>query len=166
MSTHVASAESTGAIDEVAVGEDSRPWEVVLYHREGPRSGPRVAGCLHFDAANAAAARRIAEEGLARRADGDPYWALGPLRPLCPSMPGTLPYRVTFAMWRDRGDGFTREDVFVTTQWATDARCARCFAIRQAQADPTYQGAWRVRETCRIVDRDEIPERGHACRDR
>ncbi len=129
-----------------------RSWEVTLIRRASPRQRPRVVGCLRFDADDAAAAHKIADDGLAARSDGDPHWALGPLRPLGPSMPGTHPFRVTFTMWRDGENGFVCEDVLSLTQWATDSGSARRLAITEAQGDPLYQGSWRVGEVCRLDD--------------
>lgn len=130
------------------------PWEVTLLRRLTPRQRPRVAGRLRFDAGDAEEARRIAEDGLARRAGGDPCWALGPLRPLRRAIPGTHAYRVTFAVWRESPTGFEREDVLAITLWATDAGSARRLAIPEAQADPAHQGAWRVREVSRVGRRE------------
>lgn len=128
----------------------ARAWEVTLLRRLAPRHRPVVAGRLRFDADDAETARRIAEDGLARRAAGDPCWALGPLRPLTRFIPGTRPYRVTFAMWRDSPRGFERVDVLIITLWATDAGSARRLAMTEAQVSPAYEGAWRVREARRV----------------
>lgn len=132
-----------------------RAWEVTLLRGLTPRHRPLVAGRLRFDAEDAETARRIAEDGLARRSDGDPCWALGPLRPLTRSIPGTRPYRVTFAMWRESPRGFEREDVLIITLWATDGRSARRLAMTEAQASPAHEGAWRVREVRRVGNPDE-----------
>lgn len=127
-----------------------RSWEVTLLRRATARHRPRVAGRLRFEADDADAARAIAADGLARRAEGDPDWALGPLRPLVRAIPGTRPYRVTFAVWRESARGFVREDVLVITLWATDGQSARRLALTEAQASPDYEGAWRVREVRRV----------------
>lgn len=127
-----------------------RSWEVTLLRRLTPRHRPLVAGRLRFEAEDADAARAIAADGLAARAEGDPHWALGPLRPLDRAIPGTRPYRVTFAMWRESARGFAREDVLVITLWATDGQSARRLALTEAQASPDHVGAWRVREVRRV----------------
>jgi len=150
MSALATRASATPAMDRAMPKGAPRAWEVTLLRRATPRHQPLVAGRLLFDADDAATARRIAEDGLASRADGDHHWALGPLRPLTRSTPGTYPYRVTFAMWHERVDGFVRQDVLVTTLWATDAQSARRLATTEAQASPAHEGAWRVREVRRV----------------
>ena len=127
-------------------------WEVILICRASPRRRPRVVGRLRFEAADAAAAYRIAGDGSAARSDGDPQWALGPLRPLGPSMPGTHPYRITFTMWSDGENGFVCQDVLSLTLWATDCPSARRLAITEAQGNASYQGSGRVGEVRRLDD--------------
>lgn len=143
---------SSSSADGLAAWDGAAAWEVTLIRRRGPRQRPRVVGCLHFGARDATTARRIAEDGLARRAVGDGCWALGPLRPLAPAVPGTHPYEVIFALWHEEEDGFVRDDVFAVTVWATDGRSARRLATTEAQGSAGYRGAWRIREARRADD--------------
>jgi hypothetical protein len=117
-------------------------WEVLVL-RGSPRS-PQIAARLLLDAPDAQRALRAARLRARARAGAEASWWLGPLRALTPSAPGTRRYRVTFAAWRERGEGYAREVAHEIEVWATDAAGARRLAEREARTMASYEAAWRV----------------------
>jgi hypothetical protein len=127
------------------LSQSARPppiWEVVVL--QGPWHRSRVAGRLVLEAPDAARALDVARQRAAARVGTGSGWSLGPLKPLTPSAPGTHRYRVSFAVWRERAEGYTRERAHELEVWATDAQSARRLAEQDARAAPGYDPAWRI----------------------
>jgi hypothetical protein len=116
---------------------------------------PRVSGRLRLEAPDAQRALRTARRRARAHAGTTAGWWLGPLRALTPAAPGTRRYRVSFAAWRERADGYAREPVHEIEVWATDAAGARRLAEREARTLPAYDPAWRVIRVAR--DPDPVP---------
>lgn len=128
-------------------------WEFTLLRRQNTGGKPRVAGRLVIEAPSANAARRAAQEELAKRGDRDSRWSLGVLKPLTPQAPGTSLFTVTFAIWEATDDRFVRHDVHSLDVWACDASAARRIAQQEIQQVDGYVPAWRVRQVVRQARR-------------
>jgi hypothetical protein len=117
-------------------------WEVVVL--QGPWHHTRVAGRLVLEAPDAARAFAAARQQVAARAEAGSSWSLGPLMPLTPSAPGTHRYRVSFAVWRERAEGYERQRAHELMVRATDAQSARRLAEQEVRTAPGYDPAWRI----------------------
>ncbi|MFN8124151.1 MAG: hypothetical protein U0237_17210 [Thermoleophilia bacterium] len=133
-----------------AVQRPSPAWEATVLVRDRPRRAPRVARTLRFPAVSAEQARAAAAHEIACLRDEGGVLSLGSLRPLVPGLPGAHRYEVVFAEWVEDQDGYRRRDVLTVRVWATDAVSARSFATQEAECEPAYRGAWRVRHARRI----------------
>jgi hypothetical protein len=133
---------------------------VTLLRRPPGAGRARVAGRVVLEAQNLDDARRAAQAALEERAQGEPRWSLGVLRPLTPMAPGTHSYRVVFARWESTDDRFVRRDVHTLDVWAADATSARRMAQQQIQAVPGYEPAWRIRSVARVGARPPRSPKG------
>lgn len=125
-------------------------WEAVVLVRDRPRRPPRVARTLQLNATTADQARAEATRRLSGIRGVAGVMSVGALRPLLPGLPGTHRYEVVFAEWVDDGDAYRRDDVLTVRVWATDGASARSQAVQEAERNPRYRGAWRIRGARRI----------------
>jgi hypothetical protein len=116
---------------------------------QGPWHHTRVAGRLVLEAPDAARALEAARQQAAARPGVGAAWSLGPLKPLTPSAPGTHRYRVSFAVWRERAEGYERQRAHELVVRATDAQSARRLAEQEVRTAPGYDPAWRIVRVCR-----------------